>query len=150
MATTSRPVSLALAHPAEHCKSAHRHRSQSLHLRPNPSVETRSRTKLFASFTHMSNYYVCTYKYLVRNFASESLELLLTNAHLATLQNNDCLGLIPNGIVAIEGKTIKWVGKANDPPKRYQNLWCTTKADGLSRPLLRHIMRPKKPCCKTP
>ncbi len=47
--------------------------------------------------------------------------MLLTNAHLVTLQTDDSFGLIADGVIAIEGSKIAWAGAAADLPKGYQN-----------------------------
>jgi imidazolonepropionase len=46
--------------------------------------------------------------------------VLLTNATLATLTGPERYGLIKNGAVAIEGKRIVWVGKADAIPADYK------------------------------
>ena len=46
--------------------------------------------------------------------------MLLTNATLATLTGPERYGLIKNGAVAIEGKRIVWVGKADAIPADYK------------------------------
>jgi len=44
--------------------------------------------------------------------------ILLTNAHLATLDKSRCgLGIIENGVIAIEGERIAFVGRQADLPK---------------------------------
>ena len=48
--------------------------------------------------------------------------MLLTNGHIATLQTNDSFGLIADGVIALEGTQIAWVGTAADLPNAYQNL----------------------------
>jgi len=47
--------------------------------------------------------------------------MLLTNAHVATLQTNDSFGLISDGVIALEGERISWVGAASDLPDTYQD-----------------------------
>lgn len=48
--------------------------------------------------------------------------MLLTNAHLATLQTNDSFGLIAGGVIALEGRKIAWVGAAADLPAQYRGM----------------------------
>lgn len=47
--------------------------------------------------------------------------MLLTNAHIATLQTNDSFGLISDGVIALEGEQIAWVGATSDLPVTYQH-----------------------------
>ena len=47
--------------------------------------------------------------------------MILTNAHIATLQSDDSFGLIEHGAIAVRGETITWVGKANDMPAMYRD-----------------------------
>ncbi|MGB7242879.1 MAG: imidazolonepropionase, partial [Sulfitobacter sp.] len=47
--------------------------------------------------------------------------MLLTNGHIATLRSDDSFGLVANGVVALEGPQIAWVGPAADLPAVYQN-----------------------------
>ncbi len=42
--------------------------------------------------------------------------MLLTNAHIATLQTDDCFGLIRNGVIALNGESVEWIGAAEDLP----------------------------------
>ena len=48
--------------------------------------------------------------------------MLLTNAQLVTLQNDDSFGLIGDGVVALEGAKIAWAGGASDLPDAYRGL----------------------------
>ena len=45
--------------------------------------------------------------------------MLLTNAHLVTLQNDDSFGLIADGVIALEGSKITWVGAATNLPEAF-------------------------------
>jgi len=47
--------------------------------------------------------------------------MLLTNARIATLADNDSFGLIDHGAIAIEGSQIAWVGRSDDVPAEHQN-----------------------------
>jgi imidazolonepropionase len=47
--------------------------------------------------------------------------MILTNAHIATLQSDDSFGLIEHGAITVRGETITWVGKANDMPAMYRD-----------------------------
>ncbi len=47
--------------------------------------------------------------------------MILTNAHIATLQRDDSFGLIEHGAIALRGETIAWVGYANDIPTMYHD-----------------------------
>ncbi len=47
--------------------------------------------------------------------------MLLTNALIATLQTDDSYGLIKDGVIALEGERIAWVGLASDLPTHFQN-----------------------------
>ena len=47
--------------------------------------------------------------------------MILTNAHIATLQSDDSFGLIERGSIAVRGETIAWVGNANDMPALYRD-----------------------------
>jgi imidazolonepropionase len=47
--------------------------------------------------------------------------MILTNAHIATLQSDDSFGLIGRGSIAVRGETIAWVGNANDMPALYRD-----------------------------
>jgi imidazolonepropionase len=47
--------------------------------------------------------------------------MLLTNAHVVTLKDDDSFGLIADGAIAIEGEQIVWVGEARDVPKAYRD-----------------------------
>lgn len=47
--------------------------------------------------------------------------MLLTNGHIATLQNDDSFGLIAEGVIALDGPQIAWVGFAADLPEEYTN-----------------------------
>lgn len=46
--------------------------------------------------------------------------MILTNAHITTLQSDDSFGLIEHGAIAVCGETIAWVGNANDIPAQYR------------------------------
>lgn len=46
--------------------------------------------------------------------------MLLTNAQIVTLQNDDSYGLIARGAIAVEGQKISWVGPENELPRAYQ------------------------------
>ncbi|MBU2981693.1 imidazolonepropionase [Lentibacter algarum] len=48
--------------------------------------------------------------------------MLLTNAHIATLQSNDSFGLIADGAIALEGEQVAWVGAAKNLPAGYNTL----------------------------
>ena len=48
--------------------------------------------------------------------------MLLTNGHIATLQSDNSFGLIGDGVIALEGAQIAWVGASSDLPDVYQNL----------------------------
>lgn len=62
--------------------------------------------------------------------------MLLTNAHLVTLQSNDSFGLIPDGAIAIEGQTIAWAGKASDLPEQYKDFQTHNLGGRLITPAL--------------
>jgi imidazolonepropionase len=47
--------------------------------------------------------------------------MILTNAHIVTLQSDDSFGLIEHGAIALRGETIAWVGDANDIPATYRD-----------------------------
>ncbi len=47
--------------------------------------------------------------------------MLLTNAHIVTLKDDQSFGLIAEGAIAIEGERIAWVGTAADVPETYRN-----------------------------
>ena len=47
--------------------------------------------------------------------------MLLTNGHIATLQSDNSFGLIDDGVIALEGTQIAWVGASSDLPDVYQN-----------------------------
>ena len=47
--------------------------------------------------------------------------MLLTNGHIATLQSDGSFGLIGDGVIALEGAQISWVGASSDLPDVYQN-----------------------------
>ncbi|PVZ48324.1 imidazolonepropionase [Thalassobacter stenotrophicus] len=47
--------------------------------------------------------------------------MLLTNGHIATLQNDDSFGLIEGGVIAIDRAHVAWVGSAADLPDEYAN-----------------------------
>jgi imidazolonepropionase len=47
--------------------------------------------------------------------------MLLTNAKLATLQNNDEFGIIDDGIIVLDGAHIAWVGGAIELPDTYRD-----------------------------
>ena len=46
--------------------------------------------------------------------------MLLTNAHLVTLESDDSFGLIEDGAIVLEGEQIVWVGAACDMPEIYR------------------------------
>ena len=48
--------------------------------------------------------------------------MLLTNGHIATLESDNGFGLIGDGVIALEGAQIAWVGASSDLPDVYQNL----------------------------
>ena len=48
--------------------------------------------------------------------------MLLTNAHIATLQTDDSFGLIEDGIIALNDEQIAWVGVARGLPDEFQKL----------------------------
>ena len=48
--------------------------------------------------------------------------MLLTNARIATLADNDSYGLIEDGAIAIKDALIAWVGARTDVPAAYQAL----------------------------
>ena len=45
--------------------------------------------------------------------------MLLTNGHIATLQNDHSFGLIAGGVIAFDGDQIAWVGSADNLPEAY-------------------------------
>ena len=47
--------------------------------------------------------------------------MLLTNAKLATLQNNDEFGIIDDGVIVLNGDYIAWVGGATELPDTYRD-----------------------------
>ena len=47
--------------------------------------------------------------------------MLLTNGHIATLQSDNSFGLIDDGVIALEGTQIAWIGASSDLPDVYQN-----------------------------
>ena len=47
--------------------------------------------------------------------------MLLTNAKLATLQNNDEFGIIDDGVIVLDGAHIAWVGEAIELPDTYRD-----------------------------
>lgn len=47
--------------------------------------------------------------------------MILTNGHIATLRRDDDFGLIADGVIALDGPRVAWVGPAADLPDRYQN-----------------------------
>ena len=47
--------------------------------------------------------------------------MLLTNGHIATLQSDNSFGLIGDGVIALDGAQIAWVGASSDLPDVYQN-----------------------------
>lgn len=47
--------------------------------------------------------------------------MLLTNGQIATLENDDSFGLIADGVIAMDGPQITWVGSAADLPDEYAN-----------------------------
>ena len=47
--------------------------------------------------------------------------MLLTNAKLATLQNNDEFGIIDDGVIVLDGAHIAWVGGAIELPETYRD-----------------------------
>ena len=48
--------------------------------------------------------------------------MLLTNGHIATLNSDDGFGLIADGVIALDGAQIAWVGPAADLPEVYKDL----------------------------
>lgn len=46
---------------------------------------------------------------------------ILTNAVIATLVDNDSFGLIPQGVIVLEGAKIAWVGPGGDLPDAYRS-----------------------------
>jgi imidazolonepropionase len=48
--------------------------------------------------------------------------MLLTNGQIATLQSDDGFGLIADGVIALDGPKIAWVGGAADLPDAYHDL----------------------------
>ena len=62
--------------------------------------------------------------------------MLLTNAHIATLQSDDSFGLIKDGIIALKDDQIAWVGSASDTPERFQKMPCHDLAGKLITPAL--------------
>ncbi|MEP3346688.1 MAG: imidazolonepropionase [Litoreibacter sp.] len=48
--------------------------------------------------------------------------MLLTNGQVATLKDDDSFGLIEDGVIALDGAQIAWVGIAADVPDTYRNL----------------------------
>ena len=46
--------------------------------------------------------------------------MLLTNAQIVTLQDNQAYGLIANGAMALEGERIAWVGPVDEVPDTYR------------------------------
>ena len=47
--------------------------------------------------------------------------MILTNAHVATLQSDKDFGLISDGSIVLEGSTIVWVGAGHALPSEYRN-----------------------------
>lgn len=47
--------------------------------------------------------------------------MLLTNAHIATLEADNSFGLITDGAIALDGDTIAWIGAASDVPGHLQD-----------------------------
>lgn len=47
--------------------------------------------------------------------------MLLTNAQIVTLRDDQSYGLIAEGAIALEGERIVWVGPATDTPDAYRN-----------------------------
>ena len=47
--------------------------------------------------------------------------MLLTNAKLATLQNDDEFGIIDDGVIVLDGDYIAWVGGATELPDTYRD-----------------------------
>lgn len=47
--------------------------------------------------------------------------MILTNAKLATLQNNDEFGIIDDGVIVLDGAHIAWVGGAIELPDTYRD-----------------------------
>ena len=62
--------------------------------------------------------------------------MLLTNANIATLRNDDGFNLIPDGVIAIKGQDIAWVGHTSEIPAQYKNLKVTDVAGRLITPAL--------------
>ncbi|MGB5864527.1 MAG: imidazolonepropionase [Sulfitobacter sp.] len=48
--------------------------------------------------------------------------MLLTNARIVTLQDDDGYGLIEDGCIAMEGEQVAWVGPAHDLPDAYRQM----------------------------
>ncbi len=48
--------------------------------------------------------------------------MILTNAHVATLQSDKDFGLISDGSIVLEGSTIVWVGAGHALPDEFRNL----------------------------
>lgn len=47
--------------------------------------------------------------------------MILTNATIATLAQNDDFGIIKNGAIVLDGADIAWVGPSTDVPKQYDD-----------------------------
>lgn len=48
--------------------------------------------------------------------------MLLTNANIVTLAQDDSFGLIENGALVIDGSAIVWVGAASEIPGRFDGI----------------------------
>lgn len=57
-----------------------------------------------------------------RDIWQVNLTVLLTNGHIATLQSDDDFGLVADGMIALDGARIAWVGPAADLPEVYRDL----------------------------
>lgn len=62
--------------------------------------------------------------------------MLLTNAHIVTLQTDDSFGAITDGVIALEGSKIAWVGAAAQLPETYRSKQTHDLAGRLVTPAL--------------
>lgn len=62
--------------------------------------------------------------------------MLLTNAHIVTLQTDDSFGAITDGVIALEGSKIAWVGAAAQLPETYRSEQTHDLAGRLVTPAL--------------